>query len=203
MLGIDFRALSVFAVVFFFTSCSEAPKAALKTESGTEKLSSPAGPVSGKAAFWEMYKSAHAWSADKVPISLESRTAPGEGKAAVWIATFGSPGKREARKFTYSVAAQPPDISKGITVGNALTWNGPTRDAMPFQTSEFSVDSDAAYRTALGQAQPWVKKHPDKQASLALGNTAQFDGPVWYVLWGDRKFGYAVYVSAKTGQIIK
>jgi hypothetical protein len=101
------------------------------------------------------------------------------------------------------VAAQPPDISKGITVGNALTWNGPTRDAMPFETSDFSVDSDAAYRVALVQAAAWVKQHPDKPASLALGNTAQFTGPVWYVLWGDRKSGYAVYVSARTGQVVK
>ena len=203
MLGKCFRALIALAVVLFCTSCSEAPKAALKTETGTEKSSPPAGPVSGKAAFWEMYKSAHAWSADKVPISLESKMTPGEGKATVWIATFGSPTKREARKFTYSMAAQPPDIPKGITIGRALIWNGPTSDAMPFQTSDFSVDSDAAYRTALNQAKAWVKKHPDKQASLALGNTSRFSGPVWYVLWGDNKSGYAVYVSAKTGQLVK
>ena len=90
-----------------------------------------------------------------------------------------------------------------MTVGLAVPWRGPTQEALPFSTSDFSVDSDAAYQTALAQSADWVKKHPDKEASFALGNASRFDGPVWYVLWGDNKSGHSVYVSAKSGTVVK
>ena len=205
MLGAGLKVLAAFTFVVFFTSCSDAPKAAYKGEPGAEKSSPTSGPVSGKTAFWETYKSAHAWAADKIPLSLEAKNASGDGagKALVWVATFGSPRKREARAFTYSVSGQQPDLLKGVSVGHAITWSGPTKEAMPFATEDFSVDSDAAYKTALAQADAWVKKHPDKPVTLALGNASRFSGPVWYVLWGDHKSGHSVYVSAKTGEVVK
>jgi len=207
MLRAGVKVLAVLTLVIFFTSCSDAPKPASKAEAGTEKSSATTGPVSGKTAFWEAYKSAHAWATDKIPLSLEgknvSASGDGAGKASVWVATFGSPRKREARAFTYSASGQQPDLLKGVSVGHAITWNGPAKEAMPFATEDFSVDSDAAYKTALAQADAWVKKHPDKPVTLALGNAARFSGPVWYVLWGDRNSGYSVYVSAKTGEVVK
>lgn len=202
-------AAAVLACILLFTSCSQSPKASPKSEAEAAKPSVPAGPVSGKTAFWEMYKSAHAWATDKVPLTLESKTVAGvkneSGKAAMWTATFGSPRKHEARTFTYSVAAQDPDIAKGVSVGRALPWSGPTQSAMPFDTADFSVDSDGAYQTALAQTQAadWVKRHPGKEPSLAMGNASRFDGPVWLVHWGDQKSGYAVYVSAKSGAVVK
>jgi len=40
---------------------------------------------------------------------------------------------------------------------------------------------------------------PVRMPSLAMGNASRFDGPVW----GDQKSGYAVYVSAKSGAVVK
>jgi hypothetical protein len=162
--------------------------------------------VSAKTAFWEMYKLAHSWASDLVPLKVESKRVPGTrngaGKAVMWSATFGSPGRHEARVFTYSAVTQAPDIRKGVTVGNPLPWPGPTRDALPFDTGDFAVDSDAIYNTAFAQASTWAKAHPDKDATLSLGNASRFPAPVWYVLWGDSKSGYAVFVNAKTGAVI-
>ncbi len=90
-----------------------------------------------------------------------------------------------------------------MTVGNSLTWNGPTPTALAFTTTDFAVDSEAAYTAASAQAAAWTKSHPDKEVSLTLGNAARFKGPVWYVLWGDKKSGYSVLVDAKTGTIVK
>lgn len=208
MYGTCLKAAAV-AGVLFLTSCGAAPKpsAAGATEAGVNKSSASPEPVSGRTAFWEMYKSAHAWAADLVPLALESKNVPGmkndAGRAAMWSATFGSPSRHEARIFSYSVAVHAPDIYKGVTVGRSLPWSGPTQAALPFQASEFSVDSDAAYKTALSQATAWVNKHPDKEVSFTLGNASRFPGPVWYVLWGDKKSGYAVFVNATTGAIIK
>jgi hypothetical protein len=199
-------ATATLAVVFFLCSCSKsATPPVSQTEAG--KSSASGEQISGKSAFWEMYKSAHGWSTDRVPLALESRTVPGvkneSGKAAMWTATFGSPRKHEARTYTYSVAGHAPDIVKGVSVGRALPWSGPTHDALPFETGDFSVDSDGAYQTALAQATDWVKRHPGKEVSLAMGNASRFDGPVWYVLWGDQKSGHAVYVSARSGAVLK
>jgi hypothetical protein len=153
-----------------------------------------------------MYKSAHTWAADLEPLRLESKSVPGiknvEGKAGMWSATFGSRTRHEARVFTYAVAAHAPDIYKGITVDRPIPWSGPTRDAATFATSDLAVDSDAAYKTALAQASPWVEKHPDKEFSCVLGYAERFPAPVWYVLWGDNKSGYSVFVDAKSGAVV-
>lgn len=207
MFGIRLQTAGMLAGVLLLTSCSQAPQASPKGEPAGEKSSAAAGPVSGKTAFWEMYKSAHAWATDLAPLALESKTFPGAkneaGKSEMWSATFGSPRKHEARTFIYSVAGHAQDVSKGVTVGRALAWGGPTREALPFETADFVIDSDAAYQAAFAQGTAWLKKHPDKEVSLALGNASRFDGPVWYVQWGDKKSGYAAYVSAKSGTVVK
>jgi hypothetical protein len=195
-------------VTLVFTSC-EAPKPAgeAKPDSGSKAAPAPEQPVSGKTAFWEMYKSAHSWAADLVPLKLESKTVPGikneAGKAAMWSATFGSARRQEARVFTYSAFSRSPDVYKGVTVSNPLPWTGPTPAALAFTTSDFAVDSDAAYTTAWAQAAVWAKSHPGKDVSFTLGNASRFPAPVWYVLWGDQKSGYSVFVNAKTGAVIK
>ncbi len=197
---------SVLFVTLVLTAC-ETPKPSGEAKTEAAGATAPLGPVSGKAAFWEMYKSAHSWAADLEPLQLESKSVPGikneAGKAGMWTATFGSPSRREARVFTYSVIANPPDIFKGVTVGNPMTWNGPTPQALSFTTSDFAVDSEAAYTAASAQAAEWEKSHPGKEISLTLGNASRFNGPVWYVQWGDKKSGYAVFVDAKTGTIVK
>ena len=166
------------------------------------------GPVSGKAAFWQMYKQAYSWAHDVVPLKLESKELPGvkseAGKAGMWSATFGSSTKHQAVVITYSVAAHAPDIYKGNNVGSPVPWGGPTRDVMPFQTSDFVIDSDAAYKTAQADADAWLKKHPEKQVTFLLGhNPTRFSAPVWYIVWGDDKSGYAAFVSAISGSLVK
>lgn len=195
---------SVLAIIFVgMTACSQAPKSAVNTEAESQEKSAGAPhAVSGKTAFWEIYKSAHAWAGDAEPLGLQSAEIPDikndTGKAAMWSATFGSPSRREARVFSYAVASHAPDIYQGVTVGRAIPWGGPSPDVMPF--TDFAVDSDAAYKTASDAAGTWVKKHPGKEASLELGNATRFSGPVWYVLWGNNKGGgYAVLVNATTG----
>jgi hypothetical protein len=148
--------VALIGVVLVLTACSEAPKPAAsetKSEPETKRAAEIAGPVSAKTAFWEMYKLAHAWAPDVVPLSMVSKEVPGikngAGKAGMWTAAFVSPSLRQARNLSYSVGAAPPNISKGVDVGRPVPW-GPTRDAMPFQTSDFAIDSDAAYKTATG-----------------------------------------------------
>ena len=200
MRNILLRAVVTIAILFL-TACSEAPKESSGGASG------PSTPVTGKTAFWPMYTAAYKWASEMVPLKLESRDAPGSksepGKATTWAATFGSQRRREAIVITYATAAQPPDIVKGVNVGHPFPWAGPTHEALAFQSSDLGVDSDAAYKTASDKASAWLKKHPDKNVSFALGNSSRFSGPVWYVLWGDSKDGYGLFIDAKTGQVAK
>ena len=202
-------AIAVAAVVAM-TACSEAPtptevkKAEVEAKQEPAK---PAGPVAAQTAFYEMYKPARTWAADLLALSLLGNEVPGmkseDGKFPMWTAVFVSPSRREARTFTYSVVDGGANIHKGVDAGGAEPWSGATPKSSPFQTTGFVVDSDAAYKTAYAKAEAWVKKHPGKKAAFSLGNAARFPAPVWFIIWGDTKSGYAVYVNAPTGGVIK
>ncbi len=182
------------------TSTSPSPQPAAAAQ--------PAAPpqiITGKTAFWEMYKTAHAWASDAQPIRLTMKELPGykneAGKAGMWEAAFGSSSLRSYRTFTYAIAAVPPSIYQGVDAGMALPWNGVTRDAMTIDTSQMTVDSDAAYAAAAAEAATVLKSKPDlKVTDLELGETYKFPTPVWYILWGTKKAGYAAIIDAGSGK---
>lgn len=165
-----------------------------------------AEPVAAKTAFWEMYKPARSWATDLLVLSLGSAEVPGvkseAGKFGAWTAVFVSPGRKEARTFTYSATAKG-NTPKGVSAGAAQRWTGSTPQSRAFRVNDFAIDSDAAYQAALGKAGAWVKQHPDKKAVLSLGSASRFSGPVWYVMWGSKTAGYGVFVDAMSGAVIK
>jgi hypothetical protein len=175
-----------------------------------EKSAEAAAPpqiITAKTAFWEMYKTAHAWASDAEPIRVTAREVPGykneAGKAGMWEAVFGSPSLGNYRTFTYAIVDAPPNISRGVSAGLALPWGGATRDAMPIDTSMFTIDSDAAYATAATEAAAWLKNNPGKDVSdFEIGDTYKFQAPVWYIMWGTKTAGYAAIVDASTGKIL-
>jgi hypothetical protein len=203
-------AAAAVAAVVAMTACSEAPtpteikKAQVETKQEPAK---PPEPVAAQTAFYEMYKPARTWAPDLLALSLISNDVPSmkseDGKFPMWTAVFVSPSRREARTFTYSVVDDGANIRKGVNVGGAEAWSGATPKSSPFQTTGFVVNSDTAYKTAYAKAETWVKKHPGKKAAFSLGSAARFPAPVWFIIWGDAKSGYAVYVNATTGTVIK
>src|SRR5579863_7552699 len=197
-------AFVVAALTLAACSSEPAKTTEVKTDSDAAKKA-PAGPpepVLAKTAFYEMYTPAHAWAADILPISLKSGEVASvknaAGKAGVWIAVFGSPSQRMARTYTYSVADDLPTYAKGVKAEAPEAWAGPTTTVMTFQTSDFTIDSDAAYKAAATKAADWMKdpENAAKPVSMALGAASRFPAPVWYVLFGDAKSGYVSYVSA-------
>jgi hypothetical protein len=202
-------ATAVVAVVAM-TACSEAPTPTEIKKAGVEIKQEPAKPpepVAAQTAFYEMYKPARAWAPDLLVLSLLGNEVPSmksvDGKFPMWTAVFVSPSRREARTFTYSVVDDGTAVHKGVDAGGAQAWTGATAKSTPFQTTGFVVDSDAAYKTAYAKAEAWVAKHPGKKAAFSLGSAARFPAPVWFIIWGDTKSGYAVYVNATLGTVIK
>jgi len=205
-----FLTAAVAIALLGLAACSSSePAKTTETKSAEEARKGPAGPpmpVLAKEAFYEMYTPAHMWASDVMPLSLASAEVNGvkneDGKAGAWKAVFVSPSMHQARSYSYSVVDQLPDYSKGVKADNPVPWGGPTAAAVPFQTSDFMIDSDAAYKTAADKAGTWPKEHPDKPLTMALGYASRFPAPVWYYLWGTSKDGYAVYISASSGSII-
>ena len=202
-----FAATAVVATLLL-SACSEAPKpvAKVETEAKKEPAKAPEA-VTAQRAFYEMYKPARAWATDLLALSVVDGEVPNikneDGKAGLWTAIFVSPSRKEARSFTYAVADSGPDIRKGVNVSNALAWGGATKMSKPFSNSEFAVDSDAAYKVAFEKAEGWLKKHPNQKATFRLGNASRFAAPVWYIMWGTTKNGYAALVNATTGEALK
>jgi hypothetical protein len=203
-------ALVVAAVGLVACSSSEPAKTteAAKTDEAAKKPAGPPEPVTGKTAFYEMYTPAHAWAADILPLSLKSGEISGvknvDGKAGLWTAVFGSASQHSARTYTYAVADQLPSIPKGVKDEGTEAWAGPTANVLTFQTSDFTVDSDAAYKTAAEKAGDWLKKPENaaKPVSLSLGAAERFPAPVWYILFGNTKDGFVTYINASTGNVI-
>ncbi|HEY0264431.1 MAG TPA: hypothetical protein VGC07_07895 [Granulicella sp.] len=201
--------------VLLFAGCNSSSTPAANTSTSTAesapKPAATAEPVAGETALWPMYTAAHGMAPDVAILRLTSKEVPGftqqDGKAAAWVATFASPSTRIFRVDTYSIVSKPPDFYRGTSAGVKQPWRGESRDEMPLDTSTLSVDSDAAYKTAVADPDTaaWLKKNPDKKLTLIeLGNVFRYHAPVWYLTWGDAKSGgYAVYVNATTGKVIK
>jgi hypothetical protein len=193
------------------SACSSEPAKTADTKTDDTAKKAPEGPpepVLAKAAFYEMYTPAHAWAADLLPLSLKSGEIAGvknsEGKAGFWTAVFGSASQHSARTYTYAVADQLPNITKGVKAEGTEPWAGPTTAVMTFQTSDFTTDSDAAYKTAAAKAADWLKdaENAAKPVSFTLGAASRFPAPVWYILFGNSKSGFAVTINASTGNIL-
>jgi hypothetical protein len=198
------------AAIVLAPACRQATKPAAKSDTAAtkKKPAIPPGPVTAQLAYYEIYKPARAWASDVLALSLASGDLPGisndGGKAGVWTAAFVSPSRREARKFTYYAADSPEDdIHRGVSISNTLPWGGTTASSKPFSNSEFAIDSDVAYEAAEAQAAAWLKKHPQEKATFQLGNASRFPAPVWYVMWGTKKNGYAALINAVTGKPVK
>lgn len=200
----NLQLAAALAATLIFASC-EPPKAVVPESEAKKEAAKPAEPIAAKAAFFSMYRPARAWAPDLLALSLASDEAPElaneGGKAAKWTAVFVSPSKREARTFFYSAVGSGKGLN-GVTEGGSQPWSGPTLNSRPFQITEFNIDSDTAFRTALEKAQPWLKKNPGKSWSMLLSSQARFPAPAWYVLWGDHKSGFDTLVNASNGTVI-
>lgn len=195
----------IITAVLGLSDCSEPIKT--KSAEAKEEPAGPPQPVTAKTAFWQIYKPARVWAADLQPVSMTSGEIAGvkneTGKAGLWTVVLVSQTLHQARTYYYAVADGLPVVVRGIKLVATVPWSGPTAEVVPIPISEFSIDSDAAYNTAIARGGNWVNKHPDKQVSFVLGNASRFPSPVWYVLWGTTKSGYEVFVNATSGTVYK
>lgn len=185
-------------------ACSGGSTETAKSEKAAEKAAVVETAVTGKTAFWEMYKLGHAWAADMQVLYLKSGKLEGvdakgkDGEATLWTLMVASPSKKEAHEFTYRAITQDTK-RRGVNSGAVQPWGGPTAKGQPFTTSEMKLDSDEAFAKAAAKAAAWTKENPGKEVSFYLGKESKYPAPVWGVLWGGEKSGYLVVVNALDG----
>lgn len=197
------------AAAIVLSGCSKGPEpAAASTSTETKKEpEKPPEPISARPAFFEMYKPAHQWASDALVLSMKSGELPGvnntEGHAGLWTTIFVSPSKKEARTFTYAVTNKGLEVLKGVNISNKQSWAGDTPTSRAFTTAQFAIDSEQAYKAGAEKAAAWLKKHPKAgEPTYTLGFTSRFPQPVWYIMWGSKKDGYAAVVNALTGAVV-
>jgi hypothetical protein len=199
-----FLQTGLIAAAACMMACSSAPTETAATK--PEEKAAAEVPVTGKTAFWEMYKLGYAWAADMQVLYLKSGKMEGvdakgkDGEATEWTLMVASPSKSQAHEFTYRAITQGTK-RRGVVSGAIQPWGGPTAKGQPFTTSEMKLDSDAAFAKALGKASAWIKENPGKEVSFYLGKESKYPAPVWGVLWGGEKNGFLAVVDAVDGSI--
>ena len=188
------------ALLLILTGCSESSQPEKK------EPPKPAEPVTGLTALFRMYQVARSWSSDIQVLKMNSihllEVPSVPGQAGAWEATFTSASKGRARTYTYSAIESPGNLHQGV-------FAGPEQDlsaqAQPFLIAAVKVDTDAAYKTALGKAGEYDKKNPHLTISMLLERNKQYPNPAWRIIWGESvgTAGLSVFIDASTGEFLE
>jgi hypothetical protein len=188
------------ALLLILTGCSESSQPEKK------EPPKPAEPVTGLTALFRMYQVARSWSSDiqvRKMNSIHLLEVPSvPGQAGAWEVTFTSASKGRAKTYTYSAIESPGNLHQGV-------FAGPEQDlsaqAQPFLIAAVKVDTDAAYKTALGKAGEYDKKNPHLTISMLLERNKQYPNPAWRIIWGESvgTAGLSVFIDASTGEFLE
>jgi hypothetical protein len=176
------RVLAPLGAAFVLAGCASEPQKAVKKE--PEK---PPEPVTGRYAFYQMFGVARTWAQDIQGLRLrsvriEQAKDATDGKAGAWEVTFVSPSRQRARTYT-----------------------GQRGQTIPFNIQAFKIDSDEAYKVAVGKSAEYIKKFPDKPVIFQLEQTPRHPNLAWRVIWGESisTSNYSIYVDASTGAYLE
>ena len=189
------------ALLSILTGCSEQPQTAEKKEPPK-----PAEPVTGLTAVFRMYQVARSWAPDAQVLKMNSihllEVPSVPAQAGAWEAAFASAGKGRARMYTYSVVESPGNLHQGVFAGPEEDLNA---QAQPFLIAAVKVDTDAAYKTALGKVGDYEKKNPHMTISMLLEKNKRYPNPAWRMIWGESlgTSGLSVFIDASTGEFLE
>ncbi|HLH08111.1 MAG TPA: PepSY domain-containing protein [Terriglobales bacterium] len=198
--------LVIVSLLVLFDCTSEPKKPA------EEAASKPAEPTlyTGREAIYKMYVAARSWQADALPFRLESQPTKDvtgkDGRYAVWRASFGSPGHRVAKTYSWSGIKEDDAPDPGISFGAEDSYNPSNTSTRTFDLAFFKVDSDKAVEVA---SQHGGEKLLKQNASLPLicvvEWSAQENKLMWHVEYGGtgNEAKLRVLVDATTGEFLK
>src|SRR5512140_2985631 len=140
------------SLLILLMGCSSNPQpqqSSTSTPSTTEVVKKEAILYTGKPCVNRMVEQARRWSADAMPLHVESKinaeSVGHDGKSTIWSGTFLSPSKATARIFTCSGSVLPDEPGQGVSASPEMTAS----TAVPvFDPSLLGIDTDTAFNTA-------------------------------------------------------
>lgn len=198
-----FFPAALLAATLALISCTSAPapKAA--------KIQKPSEYLSGRAAFQELYVSAHAVAGDVQPYRMQSRYTKGspanEGKSGLWRADFASASKKLSKTFTWSGLAGPDAPERGVSHGADDTYNPGNTTTHVFDTRFLKVDSDEAFKVAQQHGgEKLTRADPNQPIFYTLDFDPRHNELIWHVIYGSspHEAKLNVLVDATTGQFL-
>lgn len=154
-----------------------------------------------------MYQLARTWAPDAMPLRAQSVNLPepksGDGKAAVWSATFVSESRKQQRTYTWS-AVEAEGYHKDAFARQEQAWAGATRQSKPFRIEALKTDTDKAWDVAAAKSAEYMKKNPDMQVFFLAEFTDRYANPTWRVVWGDSisLSSYSIFVDTTNGMYL-
>jgi hypothetical protein len=199
------NALLTMAVICL--GCSSEPTKA-PASSNTETPAAAVQTETGRFALQRMLVPARGWSADAMPVRLESTNLKGsnghDGKANFWRALFASPGRQKSEPFTWAGMATD-DTPRGVNHGVEDTYNAANRASRPFDLNFLKIDTDQAFEVAQKHG---GKQLLEKDAKVNVGYLLDFDVQSnqlrWHVIYGSDSIGkLTVLVNASSGSFMR
>jgi hypothetical protein len=197
-------AVAMLLAMALWTGCSSGP--AIPAEKPQPKA---AEFITGRAAFQKLYGAAHGWAPDAEPFRIESLlTADSKGqggKAAVWRASFASPGQHSAKPYEWSGTDAPDAPSRGVSPGVEDSYTATNSSTQVFQVGFLKVDSDQAFEQAQKHGgDKLLQNNPDTPVLYLLDWSRPTSALVWHVFYGPNRDDAKLKVdlNATTGEFI-
>lgn len=162
----------------------------------------------GRFALQRMLVPARGWSADAMPIRLDSTNLKGsnghDGKANFWRALFASPARQKSEPFTWAGMATE-DTPRGVNHGVEDTYNPANRAARPFDLNFLKIDTDQAFDVAQKHGgKQLLEKDPKVNVGYLLDFDVQSNQLRWHVIYGSDSIGkLTVLVDASSGMYLR
>jgi len=170
----------------------------------------PTESLLGRAAFQKTFIAARGWQRDAEPyleISQPTKeVSGGDGKAAVWTASYGSPDRGLAKTFTWSGTDAPDAPARGLNPTPEDSFAPGNSSTHTFDLAYLKTDSDQALKIAQDHGgKKLLDKNPKLPVFYRLHWESRDTALVWHVMYGGRggDSKLSVAVNASTGQYMR
>lgn len=170
----------------------------------------PAEIITGRSAFQKTYISARGWQADAQPFRLISQPtsdADGhEGKADVWLASFGSASQHAMKTFSWSGTSVADAPDRGVVPGSQDTYSPGNSSTHAFNIGFIKIDSDAAFDVAQKHGGDKIlQQDPKTPVFYVLDWSSATNELIWHVIYGASRENtkLAISVNATTGDFMR
>jgi hypothetical protein len=170
----------------------------------------PAEMLTGRAAFQKSYISARGWEADAQPFRLTSQPTSDsdghDGKADVWLGSFGSASQHAMKTFSWSGTNVADAPERGVIPGGQDSYSPGNSSTHAFNLGFLKVDSDKAFDEAQKHGGDKIlQKDPKTPVFYILDWSSATNELIWHVIYGPSRetAKLAISINGTTGEFMR